>query len=515
MRRTDRMTPGSASPPGAEIVPDSAPDRAAPMDDQLPRFPSAACLIDGVWRPAHRGGAFAVVNPSTDEVVGAAADAGAEEANAALDAAAAALPRWRETPGPERAAALRRWAAALGRHREELAHLLTLEQGKPLLESRGEIDYARSFFDFAAGEAERLGGELIPASTAGKRLLVLRPPVGVCAAITPWNFPAAMVARKLAPALAAGCTMVLKPAEQTPLTALALASLAEGAGVPAGVVNVVTGDAERIGSAFFAHGAVRKVSFTGSTEVGRLLIERSAPNIVRLALELGGHAPLIVFDDADLARALDGAIASKFRNGGQTCICANRFYVQESIHDAFVAGLRERVAALRVGDGRDPTTQIGPLIDDAALRKVEAHVADATARGARATVGGGLVEIPGLARRFHAPTVLEGATPEMLVLREETFGPVAPVVRFRDEVEAIALANSLPFGLAAYFFTRDASRLLRVAEALEFGVLGANDAMPSTAQAPFGGMRHSGYGREGGREGVLAFTETKYLCWGL
>jgi succinate-semialdehyde dehydrogenase/glutarate-semialdehyde dehydrogenase len=403
------------------------------------------------------------------------------------------------------------------RDRERLALLLTSEQGKPLAEARGEIAYAASFLEWAAGEAVRVRGETLPASTADRRILVLRRPVGVTAAITPWNFPAAMVTRKIAPALAAGCTSVLKPAEQTPLSALAVAELALEAGLPQGVLNVVPArDPVPVVEALFADPRVRKVSFTGSTEVGRILMGLAARNVTRLSLELGGHAPFLVFADADLGAAVEGAMAAKFRNMGQTCICANRILVEAPVAGEFAARLAEAAAALRVGPGTEEGVRQGPLVDDAAVAKVEAHVADAVARGARVLCGGRRVRPrEGLADRFYAPTVLEGATPEMLVSREETFGPVAPVAPFRDEAEAVALANASRYGLAAYFFTRDASRLLRLAEALEYGVIGANDASPSTAQAPFGGTKESGFGREGGREGVEEYLESKYVSWRL
>lgn len=401
------------------------------------------------------------------------------------------------------------------RDQERLALLMTREQGKPLAESRVEIAYAASFIEWAAEEAKRVEGEIIPASKTGKRILVLRQPVGVTAAITPWNFPAAMITRKLGPALATGCTMVVKPAESTPLSALALGELALEAGIPAGVFNIVTGDAEAIGKELLENETVRALSFTGSTEVGKILMRQAAHHVTRLSLELGGHAPFIVFDDADLEAAVEGAMASKFRNMGQTCICANRFLVQEGIYDDFVTALERATARLRVGNGAEEGVQVGPLIDDEAVAKVERHVEDALAHGAKLRLGGERRRIDGLADRFYAPTILENCTPEMLVSREETFGPVAPVRRFRHEQEAIEAANDSPYGLAAYFYTRDASRLMRVAEALEYGVVGANDGAPSTAQAPFGGVKQSGFGREGGRYAMDEYLSIKYVSWGV
>jgi succinate-semialdehyde dehydrogenase/glutarate-semialdehyde dehydrogenase len=392
---------------------------------------------------------------------------------------------------------------------------MTREQGKPLAESRTEIAYAASFFDWAAEEGRRVYGETIPAAHPDKRILVLRQPVGVCAAITPWNFPQAMITRKLGPALAAGCTMVVKPAEQTPLSALALGELCVQAGVPPGVVNFVTGAPEPIGAALLQSPLLRKLSFTGSTEVGRVLMRGAAQNLVRLSLELGGHAPFLVFADADLDRAVQGLMGSKFRNAGQTCVCANRVLVHESVAEAFAARLSQAVAGLRVGRGDEPGTQVGPLIDDAALQKVERHVADARQKGARVRTGGRRQAVPGCADRFFQPTVLDGVTPEMLVCREETFGPVCPLLTFHGDEEAIAMANATPYGLAGYFYTRDASRLVRVAEALECGIVGANDGMPATAQAPFGGVKHSGFGREGGRHGMHEYLDVKFVSIGL
>jgi succinate-semialdehyde dehydrogenase/glutarate-semialdehyde dehydrogenase len=473
-------------------------------------------LIDGQWREAAGGRRFDVTNPATDEIVAAVPDCGVTEARAAIDAAARSLPGWRTLAAPDRAGQLRRLAEFMLRDQERLARLMTAEQGKPLPESRGEIAYAASFIDWAAEEARRIYGETIPASVPDKRILVLRQPVGVCAAITPWNFPAAMITRKLGPALAAGCTIVIKPAEQTPLSALALGELAIEAGIPPGVMNIITGDAATIGGELLANPTVRKVSFTGSTEVGKLLMQQAAKNVTRLSLELGGHAPFIVFDDADVDAAVAGAVANKFRNGGQTCVCANRFYVHECVHEQFAAKFKTAVGTLRVGVGVEEGVQIGPLIDDRAVEKVQAHVEDALGHGAALATGGKLLTMRnGFANRFFAPTILDRCSERMLVFREETFGPVAPIRKFRDEREVIELANDSPYGLAAYFYTRDASRLMRVAEALEYGVVGANDALPSTAQAPFGGMKQSGFGREGGHYAMDEYLEIKYVSWRL
>ncbi|MCC7387164.1 MAG: NAD-dependent succinate-semialdehyde dehydrogenase [Phycisphaerales bacterium] len=474
-------------------------------------------LIGGEWVGAESGAVFPVRNPATDETLAEVPDCGTTETARAIDAAAAAFEGWRALPAHERSAPLRRLSDLMLAEVEPLATLLSREQGKPLAEARGEIRYGASFVEWAAEEAKRVYGETIPASTPGKRIVVLRQPVGVVAAITPWNFPNAMITRKIAPALAVGCTAVVKPAEQTPLSALALGDLCARAGLPAGVVNIVTGrDPAPIGAALFADPRVRHVSFTGSTEVGRVLMRQAAANITRLSLELGGHAPFIVFEDADLDKAVAGLMASKFRNAGQTCICANRVLVQESIADEFVARLRGAIAGLQLGPWDSPDATVGPLIDDDAVAKVERHIADARAGGASVRTGGTVISPrAGLARRFVEPTILEGVKPGMLCTREETFGPVVPITRFATEAEAVRLANDTPFGLAAYFYTRDASRLIRVAEALEYGVVGANDGAPSTAQAPFGGVKHSGFGREGGKHACQDYTELKYVSIGL
>ena len=487
---------------------------AATRPDSTPQ--SARNLIDGVWADAADGATFPVTDPATDEVIAQVPNGGTADAQAAIAAARTALPGWRALPAAQRAAPLRRLAESMRAQSERLARLMTREQGKPLAEARGEIAYAASFIEHAAGEAVRVYGETIPSSRANQRIVVLRQPVGVVAAITPWNFPTAMITRKLGPALAAGCTIVVKPAEQTPLSALAVGELALEAGVPPGVLNIVTGDAEAIGAAIFADPSVRKVSFTGSTEVGQKLMVAAARNVVRLSLELGGNAPFIVFDDADLDAAVTGAMQSKFRNAGQTCICPNRFFVQSGIHDAFVARLSAAAKGLKLGSGLEEGVSIGPLIDDDAVAKVRAHIDDARTRGARLHVGGEVVRPePGLTSRFCQPTILSGVDANMLVSVEETFGPVAAVRRFDHEDEAIALANDSPFGLAAYFFTRDAGRVWRVAEQLECGIVGANDGGPSTAQAPFGGVKLSGFGREGGHHVMHEYLSVKYVSIGV
>lgn len=473
-------------------------------------------LVAGQWIGAADGRTFAVADPATDREIAQVPLCGAAETRQAVEAAARAWPDWRSRTAAERGSLLAALADLMMRHRERLARLMTLEQGKPITESRGEIAYAASFLDWAAEEGRRLYGETIPASHRQKRILVLRQSIGVVAAITPWNFPSAMITRKLGPALACGNTFIVKPAEQTPLSAIALGELAQQAGLPPGVINIITGDPRAIGGEIFGNTAVRKVSFTGSTEVGKVLMRQAADHVVRLSLELGGHAPFIVFEDADIDAAVAGAMASKFRNSGQTCVCANRFFVHESAYEKFAAGLARAMASLRVGCGFDENVQIGPLIDDDAVAKVTSHVSDALAHGATVRTGGDLAAAgPGYAKRFFAPTLIDGLTADMRICREETFGPVAPLRAFTGEEEAIALANDSPYGLAAYFYTRDASRLMRVAEALEYGIVGANDGMPSTAQAPFGGVKQSGFGREGGRHVMHEYSNVKYVSWGL
>lgn len=472
-------------------------------------------LINGEWVRSDADTSIAVTNPATDETIASISDIGRAGTSRAIDAAWGAGRAWAATPAPQRGALLHELSRLMHRDADRLARLMTMEQGKPLREAEGEIAYAASFLDWAAEEGMRLNGDIVPASSADKRLLVLRQPVGVAAIITPWNFPAAMITRKLGPALASGCTTVIKPAEETPLSALAIGELACEAGIPPGVVNIVTGNPATIGDVLFDDDRVRKLSFTGSTGVGRILMSKASKNLLRLSLELGGHAPFIVFDDADLDLAVPAAVACKFRNAGQTCICANRFYAQNGIAEEFTARFAEAIRPLTVGNGSTAGVDVGPLINDAAVEKVESHVDDARTRGGKVLVGGERVTIDGHADRFYAPTLVSGMTPEMLISSEETFGPVAPVATFRDEAEVIELANASEYGLAAYFFTRDASRLMRVAEALEYGIIGANDGGPSNAQAPFGGVKHSGFGREGGSYAMHEYTELKYISWRL
>ncbi|MFZ0007850.1 MAG: NADP-dependent succinate-semialdehyde dehydrogenase [Steroidobacteraceae bacterium] len=468
--------------------------------------------IAGKWQDAASGATRAVVNPATRETIGTVPDMGAAEARRAVEAAAQAFPAWAARTAKERAAVMRRWYELMMANQEDLATLMTAEQGKPLAESKGEIAYAAAFIEWFAEEGKRLYGDVIPGHQADKRIIVLRQPVGVVAAITPWNFPAAMITRKVAPALAAGCTVVVKPASQTPYSALALAALAARAGVPAGVLNVITGGAAAIGAELTANPTVRKLSFTGSTSVGKQLMAQCAGTLKKLSLELGGNAPFIVFDDADLDAAVLGALASKFRNTGQTCVCANRLLVQAGVYEDFTRKLVHAVAQLKVGDGLEGPTDQGPLIDTHALAKVEQHLADAAAKGARIVQGGHRHSLGGT---FFEPTVLTHATPAMLLAREETFGPVAPLFRFETEADAIRMANDTEFGLACYFYTRDLARSWRVAEALEYGIVGLNTGLISTEVAPFGGIKESGTGREGSRYGILDYTEIKYLCVGL
>jgi succinate-semialdehyde dehydrogenase/glutarate-semialdehyde dehydrogenase len=469
------------------------------------------CLIDGAWTDAASGATLAVHNPATGALIATVPDAGATETRAAIAAADAAFADWKRRSAEERARLLKRWFALMLEHQDDLALLMTCEQGKPLAEARGEIAYAASYIEWFAEEARRLYGEVIPSPWPDKQIIVTREPVGVCAAITPWNFPAAMITRKVAPALAAGCTVVVKPAAQTPLSALALAELAQRAGLPPGVFSVVTGEARAIGSELTASPLVRKLSFTGSTGIGRLLAAQCAPTLKRMSLELGGNAPFIVFDDADLDAAVAGLIASKFRNSGQTCVCTNRLLIQAGVYDTFADKLGQAVARLQVGNGLDAGVEQGPLIDDSALAKVEALVADACASGARVLAGG---KRHALGRTFYEPTVLADVTPGMRVAREEIFGPVAPLLRFETEDEAIHLANDTEFGLAAYFYARDVGRVWRVGQALDYGMVGINSGIISTAVAPFGGVKQSGMGREGSRHGIDEYTQTKYLCLG-
>ena len=468
-------------------------------------------FVNGSWLTADSGERFEVCNPATGVVLAQVPRMGAAEARRAIDAAQAALPGWRAKTAAERGKLLRKWYELMLAHQNDLAAILTAEQGKPLAEARGEIAYGASFIDWFAEEGKRVYGEVIPTVGADRRLLVIKEPVGVCAAITPWNFPNAMITRKAAPALAAGCTMVIKPAEQTPLSALAMAELAQRAGIPPGVINVVTGDARAIGGVLTSSPIVRKLSFTGSTEVGRLLMQQCAPTVKKLSLELGGNAPFIVFDDADLDAAVAGAMASKYRNAGQTCVCANRLLVQASVADAFAAKLAAAVAQLKVGDGAAEGVNQGPLIDDDAVRKVEELLADAVSQGARVVTGG---KRHALGRTFFEPTIVSGVTPAMRVAREEIFGPVAPIFTFDTEAQAIAMANDTEFGLASYFYSRDIGRVWRVAEALEYGMVGINSGLISNEVSPFGGVKNSGIGREGSRHGIDEYLEIKYLCMG-
>ncbi|HSJ48782.1 MAG TPA: NAD-dependent succinate-semialdehyde dehydrogenase [Gammaproteobacteria bacterium] len=468
--------------------------------------------INGGWVDADSGARHPVHNPANGERIAHVPDCGAAETARAIEAAHAALPAWRALTAKERARLLRRWYDLIMEHQEDLAHILTLEMGKPLTEARGEIAYGAAYIDWFAEEGKRVYGEIIPEPVAGRRILATREPVGVAATITPWNFPNAMITRKVGPALAAGCTVVSKPAEASPLSALALAELADRAGIPGGVFNVVTtAQAATVGDELCASPLVRKLSFTGSTKVGKLLMKQCAATLKRLSLELGGNAPFIVFDDADLDAAVQGAMASKYRNAGQTCVCANRLLVQDGIYDAFVERLGRAVAELQVGSGLDEGVQQGPLINDAAVEKVEHHIQDALDKGARLVTGGKRHEKGG---NFFQPTVLADVTPAMVCAREETFGPLAPVFRFHTEEEAIRMANDTEFGLASYFYARDIGRVWRVADALEYGIVGINEGIISTEVAPFGGMKESGYGREGSRHGIEEYLEIKYRCMG-
>ncbi|WP_216654775.1 NAD-dependent succinate-semialdehyde dehydrogenase [Pseudogemmobacter hezensis] len=467
----------------------------------------SACLVNGEWVNARSAAVTDVTNPASGALVGQVPQMSPEEISAVIEAAAVAQKLWAARPAAERSKILRQWFELMLQHQEDLGRIMTAEQGKPLAEAKGEIAYAASFVEWFAEEAKRVYGDTIPAPKANQRITVLRQPIGVTAAITPWNFPAAMITRKAAPALAAGCAMILRPADLTPLSALALAELAQRAGVPAGVFQVVTGSASKIGKVLTDSDVVRKLSFTGSTEVGRLLMAQCAPTIKKLSLELGGNAPFIVFDDADLDQAVEGAMLSKFRNAGQTCVCANRLLVQRGIHDAFVARLAERVAGLKVGDGMAAGTEIGPMIEAKALDKVESHISDAVEKGATLVTGG--KRLGGL---YFEPALLTGVTPQMAVAQEETFGPMAPVFAFDTEEEAIEMANDTIFGLAAYFFTRDHARVIRVSEALEYGMVGHNTGLISNEVAPFGGVKQSGLGREGSKYGIEDYLELKYLC---
>ncbi|MGD8264980.1 MAG: NAD-dependent succinate-semialdehyde dehydrogenase [Chromatiales bacterium] len=470
------------------------------------------CLIDGEWSGADSGRTFAVHNPATGELIASVPECSETETRRAIEAAARAFPEWRSKTAKERSAILRNWFELIVEHTEDLAQLMTAEQGKPLAEARGEITYGASFVEWFAEEAKRVYGDVIPAPLNDRRYIVIRQPVGVVAAITPWNFPVAMITRKCAPALAAGCPVVIKPSELTPLCALALAELAQRAGFPPGVINVITTmDSAAVGRELTSSPLVRKLSFTGSTEVGKLLLRDAAGTVKKVSLELGGNAPFIVFDDADLDAAVSGAMASKYRNSGQTCVCANRLLVQEAVYDAFADKLAQAVEGLRVGEGTTEGVSQGPLINEEAVEKVEGHIRDALEKGARLVTGG---QRHALGGTFFEPTILADVTPEMRVACEETFGPVAPLFRFSTEEEAIALANDTDSGLAAYFYSRDIGRIWRVAEALEYGMVGINEGIISTEVAPFGGVKESGLGREGSKYGIEEFTELKYLCMG-
>ncbi|MFZ3620429.1 NADP-dependent succinate-semialdehyde dehydrogenase [Leclercia barmai] len=468
--------------------------------------------IEGKWCDAHRGEAITVSNPANGQTLGSVPKMGADETRTAIEAANRALPAWRALTAKERANILRRWFDLMMANQDDLAQLMTLEQGKPLAEAKGEISYAASFIEWFAEEGKRVYGDTIPGHQADKRLIVIKQPIGVTAAITPWNFPAAMITRKAGPALAAGCTMVLKPASQTPYSALALAELASRAGIPEGVFNVVTGSASDIGNELTSNPLVRKLSFTGSTEIGRQLMAQCAKDIKKVSLELGGNAPFIVFDDADLGKAVEGALASKFRNAGQTCVCANRLYVQDGVYDRFAEKLQQAVDKLQLGDGMTPGVTTGPLIDSKAVAKVEEHIADAVEKGARIITGGSLHKLGG---NFFQPTILVDVPGDAKVAKEETFGPLAPLFRFQDEADVIAMANDTEFGLAAYFYARDLSRVFRVGEALEYGIVGINTGIISNEVAPFGGIKASGLGREGSKYGIEDYLEIKYMCIGL
>ncbi|MBB2898322.1 MULTISPECIES: NADP-dependent succinate-semialdehyde dehydrogenase [Pseudomonas] len=468
--------------------------------------------VDGAWIDADSGATVKVDNPATGETLGTIPKLGRAETKRAIDAANRALPAWRALTAKERSAKLRRWYELMIENQDDLGRLMTLEQGKPLAEAKGEIAYAASFIEWFAEEAKRIYGDTIPGHQADKRILVIKQPIGVTAAITPWNFPTAMITRKAGPALAAGCTMVIKPASQTPYSALALVELAERAGIPKGVLSVVTGSAAEIGAELTESPIVRKISFTGSTEIGAKLMEQSAPTIKKLSLELGGNAPFIVFDDADLDKAVEGAIASKYRNAGQTCVCVNRLYIQDGVYDAFAEKFKAAVAKLKVGNGLEEGVTIGPLIDAKAAAKVKEHIDDAVSQGAKVIAGGKAHANGG---SYFEPTILADVPKSAKVSKEETFGPLAPLFRFKDEAEVIELANDTEFGLASYFYARDLSRVFRVAEALEYGMVGINTGLISNEVAPFGGVKASGLGREGSKYGIEEYLEIKYLCLGV
>ena len=492
------------------MAPDTL-ERRPPLALKDPSLLRQQCYINGLWQDADSKATIVINNPATGARIGAAPIMGAAETQRAIEAADKAWPGWAAKTARERSAIIRKWAELQLAHLEDLALILTSEQGKPLAESKGEITIGAGYTEWFAEEAKRVYGDVIPTIGNDRRLLAIKQAVGVCAAITPWNFPSSMITRKVSPALAAGCTVVIKPAEATPFSALALAELAHRAGFPPGVLNVITGKAAAIGGEMTSNPTVRKLSFTGSTSVGRLLMKQVAPTIKKLSLELGGNAPFIVFDDADLDAAAEGAIISKYRNTGQTCVCANRLFVQDKVYDAFAAKLTEKVRALKVGAGTEPGVAQGPLINKDALDKVEEHVADATAHGAKVLTGGRRHALGGT---FYEPTVLSNVSPEMKIFREETFGPVAPLFRFSTDAEVIELANRTEFGLASYFYSRDVGRIWRVAEALEYGMVGVNTGLITTEVAPFGGVKQSGLGREGSKYGIDEYIEVKYVCMG-
>ena len=504
----------SAAVAPSTILAAPAPSPAALALTRADLLPNAN-FVAGRWRPAGSGALLPVTDPATGDLIAQVPDSGPADAQAAVDAAHAAFPAWRKVPAKQRAAIVRRWNDLVLAHQEDLGRLISREQGKPLAEGRGEVAYAASYIQWFAEEATRMNGEVIPAPVTGRRMLALKEPVGVVAAITPWNFPAAMIARKIAPALAAGCTVVCKPAEDTPLTSLALVLLAQEAGVPPGVLNIVTASRENtpaVVDVWLDDARVRKITFTGSTPVGKHLARRSADTLKKLSLELGGNAPFIVFEDADLEAAVEGFMAAKFRNGGQTCVCPNRVFVQSTVHDAFAEKLAARVAALKVGPASDAASQIGPMINARAVEKIERHVADAVARGATVLTGG--QRLTHLGATYYAPTVLTGVDGAMECSCEETFGPVAPLTRFETEAEVIAAANDTPFGLAAYFYSTDVRRIWRLADALESGIVGINEGAIAAEAAPFGGVKESGYGREGSTHGLDDYLHTKYVCQG-
>ena len=482
---------------------------ALPLKDE--KLFRQQCYVDGQWADADSKQTVVVSNPATGAAVGTIPRMGAAETRRAIEAADRALPGWRAKTGKERAAILRKWFDLMLANQDDLALIMTTEQGKPLAEAKGEIAYAASFIEWFAEEGKRVYGDVIPPHQSDKRIVVVKQPVGVCGAITPWNFPAAMITRKVGPALAAGCTIVVKPATQTPFSALALAELAERAGVPRGVMSVVTGSAKEIGGELTGNPTVRKITFTGSTEVGRVLMQQSAQTVKKISLELGGNAPFLVFDDADLDAAVEGAMLSKYRNAGQTCVCANRILVQDRVYDAFARKLADKVKALKVGPGTEAGVNIGPLIDANAVAKVEEHIEDAVSKGAKVVMGGKRHALGGL---FFEPTLLTEVDPRMKITREETFGPVAPLFRFATEEQGVTMANDTEFGLASYFYARDIGRIWRVGEGLESGIVGINTGIISTEVAPFGGVKQSGIGREGSKYGIEEFLEVKYMCIG-